>query len=173
MGSRERIESPPNASTLQHPRPKAPFCRSFEENLSPAPVSTHFLSFCVNRIPRGKPSQLSDNYLYFYADDEFFNYAKTLTPATVDLEMRSLVTIESLELFMTAIIQRLRSRRDFEAVQTYQSIFLRIHGEALITNPGLLETMERLLSIQKVESEAVLDLVTSSLGTLDFVREVL
>jgi U3 small nucleolar RNA-associated protein 21 len=91
----------------------------------------------------------------------------------VDLEIRSLVTIEDLKLFMVAITQRLRSRRDFEAVQTYQNIFLRIHGEVLVANPGLLEAMERLLSIQKVESERVLDLVTSSLGTLDFVREVL
>lgn len=173
MRSRRRIGSPPNASTLRQSKLKAPFCESFEENLSPAPVSIHFLSFGFPRIPRGEPSQLSDNYIYFHVDDEFFDYAKTLTPATVDLEMRSLVTIENLKLFMIAIIQRLRSRRDFEAVQTYQNIFLKIHGEALITNPELLATMERLLSIQKAESEAVLDLVTSSMGTLDFVREVL
>ena len=91
----------------------------------------------------------------------------------MELEIRSLVTIENLKSFMVAIIQRLRSRRDFEAVQTYQNIFLRIHGEVLVANPELLQTMERLLSVQKVESGRVLDLVTSSLGTLDFVREVL
>ena len=91
----------------------------------------------------------------------------------MELEIRSLVTIENLKLFMVAIIQRLQSRRDFEAVQTYQNIFLRIHGEVLVANPELLQTMEKLLSVQKVESERVLDLVTSSLGTLDFVREVL
>jgi len=91
----------------------------------------------------------------------------------MDLEIRSLVTIENLKSFMVAIVQRLRSRRDFEAVQTYQNIFLRVHGEILIANPELLETMERLFSVQKMESERVLDLVTSSLGTLDFVREVL
>jgi len=106
-------------------------------------------------------------------DDEFFDYAKTLTPAAVDLEIRSLVTIENLRTFMVALIQRLRSRRDFEAVQTYQSVFLKTHGEVLVENAELLETMKELLSVQKVESERVLDLVTSSLGTLDFVREVL
>ena len=84
-----------------------------------------------------------------------------------------MVTIENLRTFMVALTQRLRSRRDFEAVQTYQSVFLRIHGETLVANTELLETMEELLSVQKVESERVLDLVTSSLGTLDFVREVL
>ena len=91
----------------------------------------------------------------------------------MDLEVRSLVKIGDLRSFMIALIQRLQSRRDFEAVQTYQSIFLRIHGEVLVANPELLETMKRLLSVQKAESERVLDLVTSSLGTLDFVREVL
>lgn len=91
----------------------------------------------------------------------------------MDLEIRSLVTIENLKSFMVAIIQRVRSRKDFEAVQTYQNIFLRVHDEVLVANPELLETMERLLSVQKMESERVLDLVTSSLGTLDFVREVL
>ena len=106
-------------------------------------------------------------------DNELFNYAKTLTPAAMDLEIRSLVTIDNLKSFMVALIQRLRSRRDFEAVQTYQNVFLRIHGEVLVANPELLETMERLLSVQKAESERVMDLVTSSLGTLDFVREVL
>ena len=91
----------------------------------------------------------------------------------MDLEIRSLVTIESLKSFTIALIQRLRSRRDFEAVQTYQNIFLRVHGEVLVVNAELLETMERLLVVQKAESGRVLDLVTSSLGTLDFVREVL
>jgi U3 small nucleolar RNA-associated protein 21 len=91
----------------------------------------------------------------------------------MDLEIRSLVTIENLQSFMTALTQRLQSRRDFEAVQTFQSVFLRIHGEVLVANPELLQTMEKLLSVQKAESGRVLDLVTSSLGTLDFVREVL
>ena len=112
-------------------------------------------------------------FVLTFPDDEFFKYAKTLTPAAMDLEIRSLVTIENLLSFMVALIQRLRSRRDFEAVQTYQNVFLRIHGEVLVANPELVGTMERLLSVQKAESERVLDLVTSSLGTLDFVREVL
>lgn len=169
---RPRKRNPPNALRIQRQRRKAPFCRSFKKNLRLAPVSRCLLSPGVSCL-RGA-SQIPDNHLLcFRADDEFFNYAKTLTPAAMELEIRSLVTIENLKSFMVAIIQRLRSRRDFEAVQTYQNIFLRIHGEVLVANPELLQTMERLLSVQKVESGRVLDLVTSSLGTLDFVREVL
>ena len=91
----------------------------------------------------------------------------------MDLEIRSLVTVENLGSFINALIRRLRSRRDFEAVQAYQNVFLRIHGEVLIANLELLEAMEKLLAVQNAESERVLDLVTSCLGTLDFVREVL
>jgi U3 small nucleolar RNA-associated protein 21 len=107
------------------------------------------------------------------SDEEFFNYIKTLSPAAIDLELRSLVTLDSLGLFMNALVRRLRSRKDFEAVQTFQSVFLRIHGEVLVGNPELREKMETLLAAQRSESERVLGLITSSLGTLDFVRDTL
>ena len=146
------------------------------ESTSGSCKSTFSFSWCPFST-RDNRGPLSDNPLPSASttilDDEFFNYAKTLTPAAMDLEVRSLVTIENLQSFMEALVQRLRSRRDFEAVQTYQNVFLRMHGEVLVANPELLEIMERLLSVQKAESERVLDLVTSSLGTLDFVREVL
>jgi U3 small nucleolar RNA-associated protein 21 len=89
------------------------------------------------------------------------------------LELRSLVTLDTLGLFLNALTRRLRSRRDFEAVQTYQSVFLRVHGEILGGNPELLKQMEILLDAQRSESERVLGLITSSLGTLDFVRDPL
>lgn len=104
-------------------------------------------------------------------DDDFFNFVKTLSPAATDLEIRSLVTLKELGLFLNALTRRLRSRRDFEAVQTYQSVLLRIHGEVLVGNPELREQMERLLEAQKSESERILGLITSSLGTLEFVRD--
>ena len=44
---------------------------------------------------------------------------KTLSPAAIDLELRSLVTLDDQRLFLTALIQRLRSHRDFEAVQAF------------------------------------------------------
>ena len=111
--------------------------------------------------------------LTYALDEEFFNYVKTLSPAAVDLELRSLVMLDSLKLFLNALTQRLRSRRDFEAVQTYQNVFLRVHGEMLVGNPELREQMEILLKAQRSESDRVLGLITSSLGTLDFVRDTL
>lgn len=98
---------------------------------------------------------------------------KTLSPAAIDLELRSLVTLDALRLFLTALIQRLKSHRDFEAVQTFENVFLRMHGDVLVANSELGDELRRLQEVQRTESERVLELLASSLGTLSFVKEVL
>ncbi|KAG6836788.1 hypothetical protein H0H93_003209 [Arthromyces matolae] len=100
--------------------------------------------------------------------ETFFSFAKTLSPAALDLEIRSLVTLEGFNTFINALTQRLISHRDFEAVQAMQNVFLNIHSDAIVENEELQENLERLLTIQKRESQRILDLITSSLGTLGF-----
>jgi len=96
-----------------------------------------------------------------------------LSPAALDLELRSLVTLANLSLFMNALRQRLLSHRDFEAVQAMQNVFIKMHGDVLIGNPEMRRDLERLSAVQKKESERVLELIASSLGTLGFVRDTL
>ena len=96
-----------------------------------------------------------------------------LSPAALELELRSLVTIDDLSLFINALSQRLLSHRDFEAVQALQAVFLRMHGEVLIANPELQPKLEGLMKVQRKESQKVLELIASSLGTLGFVRDTL
>ncbi|KAJ3511888.1 hypothetical protein NLJ89_g3846 [Agrocybe chaxingu] len=103
----------------------------------------------------------------------FFNYAKMLSPAALDLEIRSLVTLDSLSLFINALTQRLQSHRDFEAVQAMQNVFLRIHADVLLANPEMLSDLEELREVQQKESRRVLELIASSLGVLGFVRDIL
>jgi len=105
--------------------------------------------------------------------EAFFTFAKSLSPAAADLEIRSLATVQDLSLFLGALSQRLKSRRDFEAVQTYLNLFLRVHGELLVSNPELRNVLEALLSLQKQESSRLLDSIASCLGTLAFVRDTL
>jgi len=105
--------------------------------------------------------------------DAFFAFAKSLSPAAVDLEIRSLVTVQDLSIFLNALIQRLKSRRDFEAVQTYLNLFLRVHGEMLIQSTELRGDMEALLLLQKQEGSRLLDSISSCLGTLAFVRDTI
>lgn len=104
-------------------------------------------------------------------DENFFSYAKTLSPAAIDLEIRSLVTLDDLRTFSTALTRRLHSHRDFEVVQTFQNVFLRVHGDVLAMNLELRESLETLREAQRLKSERLLELLASSLGTLNFVRD--
>ena len=53
-------------------------------------------------------------------------------------------------------------------------VFLQVHGEVLIENGEELgEAMRELEVVHRKESQRVLELVTSSLGTLGFVRDTL
>jgi len=99
-----------------------------------------------------------------------FNYAKQLSPAALELELR---TMDSIPIFINALSRRLLSHRDFEAVQALQNLFLRIHGDVLIANPDIQRKLEDLMEVQRKESQKVLELIASSLGTLGFVRDAL
>jgi U3 small nucleolar RNA-associated protein 21 len=105
------------------------------------------------------------------ADESLFSYAKTLSPAAIDLELRSLVDLEGLRLFLNALTRRLISHRDFEAVQAFQSVFLRMHADVIVENVELQDVLGKLKEVQLRESKRVLELIASSLGTLGFVRD--
>ncbi|CEQ42504.1 SPOSA6832_04318, partial [Sporobolomyces salmonicolor] len=105
-------------------------------------------------------------------DQSFFEYLKALPPSTVDLEIRSLSTIPHLRSFLHALLFRLRSHRDFEAIQTFLAVFLRIHGDVLVANPELGGEMQAIAEEQKKEAERLIDLTHYNLGTLAFLRGV-
>jgi len=88
-----------------------------------------------------------------------------LSLAALNLELRSQLTVDSLSFFIHALTQRLLSRRDFEAVQAMQNVFLRMHGDMFVANPELQDALESLIRVQRRESQCVLELITSSLGT--------
>ena len=102
--------------------------------------------------------------------EKFFTYLKSLTPAAIDLEIRSLLSIEHLERFLRALIGRLRSHRDFEAVQAVLAVCLAVHSDLLIANEELAEVLQQLLVEQRRESERLLNLVGYNLGTMSFLR---
>jgi U3 small nucleolar RNA-associated protein 21 len=73
-------------------------------------------------------------------------------------------------MFINALIKRMISHRDFEAVQAFLKVFMNIHAEVIIENIELSSALQKLLDVHKEESEKILELVASSLGTLGFVR---
>ncbi|CAL1705181.1 unnamed protein product [Somion occarium] len=133
----------------------------------------------TKRLQKTAASSESVFYKKLVAEDpdgiyeDFYNYLKAISPAAVDLEIRSLASLDSMRRFLTSLIQRLRSHRDFEAVQAFQAVFLRIHGDVLIANEELREELLTLQAVQKTESERLIDLLSSSLGTLGFVRDTM
>ena len=65
---------------------------------------------------------------------------------------------------MNALKRRLLgTHRDFEAVQTLQSVFLSIHGDVLVGNVEMQKGLEALFEVQKKEPQKALDLISSSL----------
>ncbi|GAA5967551.1 hypothetical protein JCM11641_005691 [Rhodosporidiobolus odoratus] len=102
----------------------------------------------------------------------FFEYLKALSPSAVDLEVRSLMSLTHLNAFASAILGRLKARRDFEACQTFLALFLRIHGDLLIGNAETRAVLEAIQKTQKKEAERLIDLTHYNLGTLAFLRGV-
>lgn len=75
--------------------------------------------------------------------------------------------------FLHALKQRLESHKDYEAVQTYLAVFLRIHGDVLAQNGA--ECKEALVAVQRAqekEATRLSELVGQTLGTLAFLRGV-
>jgi U3 small nucleolar RNA-associated protein 21 len=191
------ISSEINQKSLQRPRRKHPFSYPHFQVLRPGswfkkkdrkrrqhgdrtkPLQMRQASSRKNyRRNQGRAivcvtSTHDDRRLTSITDEAFFAFAKSLSPAAVDLEIRSLVTVQDLSTFLNALTQRLKSRCDFEAVQTYLNLFFRVHGEMLIQSTELRGDMEALLLLQKQESSRLLDSISSCLGTLAFVRDTI
>ncbi|KAJ9104508.1 hypothetical protein QFC21_002004 [Naganishia friedmannii] len=100
----------------------------------------------------------------------FFEYIKALSPAKIDLEIRSLLSLEHLEKFLRSLIARLKTHRDFEVVQALLNVCLTIHSDLLMENSELRATLEELLAEQKKESGRLMNLISYSLGTISFLR---
>lgn len=104
------------------------------------------------------------------SDNSFFEYIKSLSPAKIDLEIRSLLSLEHLELFIRALIARLKTHKDFEVVQALLNVCLTIHSDLLMENAELRAALEELLAEQKKESGRLMNLISYSLGTISFLR---
>ena len=95
-------------------------------------------------------------------------------PSGIDLELRSLGTsLDGLRIMLNALSRRLKSHRDFDAVQAIIGAVLQMHGEILVENADLREGLESLREVQRCEGKRMLELVHTSMSALSFVRDVL
>lgn len=99
-------------------------------------------------------------------------HLSTLSPSAADIEIRSL-NHEELVPFVQALTFGLRQRKDFELIQAWMTVFLRIHGETIGGSDepeGLREALLVWRQEQEIESRRLGDLVGYCGGVIGFLR---
>lgn len=105
--------------------------------------------------------------------DPLIEHLKTLSPSAADLEIRSLEPIEpytELLLFISALTSRLRQKKDYELVNAWMAVFLRIHGEVLSMSEELVEALAMWRVELEKENRRLGDLVGYCSGIVGFLR---
>lgn len=113
----------------------------------------------------------------------FIEHLKTLPPAKADLEIRSLdprVRNGHSELadFVLALTGRLRLKQDFELVNAWMAVFLRIHSDVVRESAHTDDAQYRILREalvawsreQQREADRLADLVGFCRGVVGFLR---
>lgn len=115
--------------------------------------------------------------------DSFVDHLKSLPPAKADLEIRSLdprVRDGHSELsdFVTALTCRLKSKRDFELVNAWMAVFLKIHSDTVSLSSHRDEPGYRVLQgalaawahEQEQEGKRLAELIGYCRGVVGFLR---
>ena len=98
---------------------------------------------------------------------------KTLSPSAADLEIRSLnPSSEDDELvhFVSALTDRLRQKKDYELVQAWMAVFLRLHMDTIAIDERLVQSLREWRECQESESLRLGDLVGYCSGVVGFLR---
>lgn len=109
-------------------------------------------------------------------DTAFINTLKSLSPSAADLEIRSLNPSTSegedneLVAFVEALTSRLQQKRDYELVQAWMSVFLRLHTDSVQSDEGLVQALKSWRECQENEGVRIGELVGYCGGVLSFLR---
>jgi U3 small nucleolar RNA-associated protein 21 len=107
------------------------------------------------------------------ADDSFISHLKTLSPSAADLEIRSLNPVEGsneLVAFVYALTSRLAQKRDYELVQAWMNVFLRLHSDAISHDAELMKALMMWKEEQQKEARKLGDLIGYCSGLIGFLR---
>lgn len=105
--------------------------------------------------------------------EPFIDYIKSLSPANADIEIRSLNangTSNEYVCFISAMISRLRQKRDYELIQAWMSVFLKMHGDALVEYEGVIEMLKIWKTVQEVETRRLGSVAGYCGGVITFLR---
>ncbi|KAF2657992.1 Utp21-domain-containing protein [Lophiostoma macrostomum CBS 122681] len=101
------------------------------------------------------------------------SYLASLPPSAADIAIRTLETVPpytELHTFMKALAARLEARRDYELVQAWMSVFLRLHGDVIAKDEGLVQELRKWQEEAKRERERVGGLVGYSVGVVGWIK---
>lgn len=115
------------------------------------------------------------------AHEPFIEHLSSLPPSAADIQIRSLSPLplslpsnssptNELVLFIRALMARLRQKRDYELLQTWLAVFLKVHGESVIADPGLREVLQEWRVVQGEEAARLAARVGFCSGVVAWVR---
>ncbi|KAH8802643.1 Utp21 specific WD40 associated putative domain-containing protein [Xylogone sp. PMI_703] len=106
----------------------------------------------------------------------FLEHLKTLSPSAADLEIRSLSSGQGdedgdeLVNFVEALTSSLIQKRNYELVQAWMTVFLRLHSDAIAHDERLIEALRVWRKHQENEATRMGDLVGYCSGVVGFLR---
>ena len=109
---------------------------------------------------------------------EFISHIKSLSPSNTDMEIRSLNTMPpftEMISFIDAMTFQLGTKRDYELVQAWMSMFLKTHQDVIVqaeAKDALAQSLDDWQMEQKNVANRLDDLVKYCSGVLGFIRSV-
>lgn len=109
---------------------------------------------------------------------DFLKYLVGAAPAHIDLEVRSLHTIPPLNEmanFVNAMSQGLETNKDFDVLQAIFGLFLKHHGDVIVSIPDdeqLNNALEKWGALNSNQSNKLDEIVKYCSGVLDFVSTI-
>ena len=101
--------------------------------------------------------------------EAFINHFSSLSPSAADIEIRSLDLAE-MPAFIHALTFRLQQKRDFELVQAWMAVFLRVHGDIVPANASLKQALQDWRIMQTQERARLAALIGFCGGVVSFLR---
>jgi U3 small nucleolar RNA-associated protein 21 len=146
-------------------------------SLNPEPTSRISSSALASRSSAATSTNEFTRRLTFAAETHDYtpilSYLASLPPSAADVAIRTLDTMSpytELRTFIEALTARLQERRDYELVQAWMSVFLRLHGDVIVKEEVLVGMLRKWQEEAKRERERVGGLVGYSVGVVGWVR---
>ncbi|KAF2473227.1 Utp21-domain-containing protein [Lindgomyces ingoldianus] len=101
------------------------------------------------------------------------SHLSSLPPSAADIAIRTMDTVApytELCTFIQALTSRLKERRDYELIEAWMSVFLRLYGDVIVKDDILVMNLRAWQEEAKRERERVGGLVGYSVGVVGWVR---